>query len=191
VTVGVLTCVLLAANATVRIVADDVGPENAVSRAQRVQRVADVVRVDPHLYHQASVQWAYAAQVDPAVAASRPDEVAIVRAMELDPRYHYYALERGRTAVFYQDPTADVIETHEAVVDLYATSPEANARLANEAAIAGDDERAREHLGIVTAQRPLDVVTLDLVAEAYGYLGEEELAAQYRRQAEDARALSR
>jgi Tfp pilus assembly protein PilF len=147
--------------------------------------------MDPHLYYQSSLQWAYAVQADPTLGSSRPDVAALDRATALDPRYYLYALEQGRAGVFYRDPAAQVIAVHEEVLDLYETSPEANARLAREHAVAGDATLAEEYLGVVIVQSPLDAGTLDLAAEAFAYLGDEESAAQYRKAAEDARALAR
>lgn len=189
--VSVLLGMVLLGSAALRVSADSITVENATMRAASLQRLADTVRIDPHLYYQAAIQWGYAAGSDPAAAFEQRDLLAIDRAVELDGQFYLYELERARTLSFYEASPQELIVAYERVLDDYPALPEANARLGAEKAQLGQSTEARTHLDLAAAQSPGDAATLAYLARGYGALGEFELQEQYEAQAQDASVPAR
>lgn len=189
--VSVLFGMVLVGSAALRVSADSITVENATRRATTLQRLADTVRIDPHLYYQAAIQWGYAAGSDPAAAFEQRDLLAIDRAVELDGQFYLYELERARTLSFYGASSQELIVAYERVLDDYPALPEANARLGAEKAQLGQSVEARTHLDLAAAQSPRDAATLAYLARGYGALGELELQEQYEAQAQDASVPAR
>lgn len=188
---AMLLGMLLVGSAALRVSADSITVENATVRAASLQQLADTVRIDPHLYYQAAIQWGYAAGSDPAAAFEQRDLLAINRAVELDGRFYLYELERARTLSFYEAPPQELIVAYESVLDDYPALPEANARLGAEKAQLAQSAEARTHLDLAAAQKPRDAATLAYLARGYGALGERELEEQFDAQARDASVLAR
>jgi hypothetical protein len=124
------------------------GPEVSPVRASAAQAATDFWRLDPHLAHLASLPWGWAATVDPAVAAARPDLAAVERAFAVDLRDPFVALERARTLRYYGEPPETIQAAFADTLDRWSLFPVARAEFARFLAEQGRYKEAREHIAV-------------------------------------------
>ena len=138
----------LSANASTRMLLEEHGPEVSPVRASAAQAATDFWRLDPHLAHLASLHWGWAATVDPAVAAARPDLAAVERAFAVDLRDPFVALERARTLRYYGEPPETIQAAFADTLDRWSLFPVARAEFARFLAEQGRYKEAREHIAV-------------------------------------------
>lgn len=101
-----------------------------VPRPAASQGAADLWRVDPYLYYNASIRWGYMASRSPQVQQDQLDLIAIRRAASLEPSNGFYGLELARTMASYGMPQADVEAQYKTAMRLAPASAEARASYA-------------------------------------------------------------
>ncbi len=135
------------------------------------QAATDVWRFDPHLAHLASLHWGWVAASDRGVAATQPDLAAIERAVAVDSRDPFVALEYARTLRFYGADTATVERAFLAAFERWELYPLARAEYAILLAEAGRDAEAREQIEIAKLVEDRDADRRDAIAAAEAELG--------------------
>jgi hypothetical protein len=146
--VAVAACLVLTANAATRFSLENHGPEISPGRTGAAQAATDLWSLDPHLAHLASLHWGWAAAGNPSVAATRPDLRAIERAVAVDARDPFVALEYARTVRFYGAAPADLERAFLEVFERWQLFPIARAEYAVFLAQQGRDDEAREQIAI-------------------------------------------
>lgn len=146
--------------------------------AALTQALADAWRVDPLLYYRASIDWSFADQSNPQVAAGRPDLSAIQRAIDLAPSNPVYANELANTLAFYGSPEADVRAAFQRALSLFPNSPNTHASLAYYLISLGDMPDAKRQLDSAAAIAVSPEVAR-VYAVYYRRLGDEKTATYW------------
>lgn len=157
---------VLVLNAGTRLPLEVHGADVSPRLAGFAQAATDVWRFDPHLAHLASLHWGWVAASDRTVAARQPDLAAIERAVAVDSRDPFVALERARTLRFYGADTTTVERAFLAAFDRWELYPLARAEYAVLLAQAGRDAEAREQLEIARLVNDRDPDRRDAIAAA-------------------------
>ena len=142
------------------------------------QRAADLWRVDPFLYYDASIRWGYAAQESPAVVEKQLDLVAIRKAVSLEPANWLYQLELARTLVSYGLPGPDIEAAFKRALELGPASPEARAGYAQYLVATGQLGNAKALLDQTTHLAP-SAEAARVFALYYRAIGDEADAKRY------------
>ncbi len=159
-------------NAATRLPLEIHDEQRSPRLAPAAQRAMDVWRCDPHLAHLASLHWGWAARVDREVAVRRLDLVAIGRAVALDARDPFVALERARTLSFYGAPDAAIESAYRATFERWELYPAARAEYAAFLAQRGRDAEAREQVAIAELVDDQDGERIRALETARKALGE-------------------
>lgn len=167
-----VAALLFAANGATRLPLENHSPQLSSALAPRAQASSDLWRVDPHLAHLASLHWGWAAQGDRSVAATQPDLAAIRRALALDSRNPFIALEHARTLRFYGAPTADIEAAFLEAIRRWPLYPRARAEYAVLLAQTGRPDEAREQIAIAELVDDDDPERLAALKAASDVLGE-------------------
>lgn len=141
-----LITALAAANGATRARLELASAERSPSLAPAAEKAARLWAVDPHLWHLASLHWGYVGLADPRIAASRPDLTAAEKAVALDARDPFYALELARTRRYYELPPAQVEAAFTEAFMRYPAFPLGRAEYALFLAQQGRDDDARREL---------------------------------------------
>jgi tetratricopeptide (TPR) repeat protein len=152
-----------------------------------VEAAADTWRFDPLLNYWASLTWGYAGQQDPSLLNSKPDLVAIQRAVALEPTNPIYQTELARTLGFYGMPSDQVLAAFAKAVQLAPNDPEARAAYAEYLIFLKDLPAARKQLDAgETLARSSEVYRVEGLY--YRALGDPGKAAQFENMAGEIRA---
>ncbi len=157
--------------------------EPTFADARTTTALADAWGFDPFLYWRSSLDWGFAVQEDPTLAADQPDLVAAKRAVELDPSNPAYAMEYALTLAGYQAEPQAVEEAFTRAAELIPGSPNAWAALAQYRLAKGDQEGAREMLDRA-AELGETIATIDIEATYWREAGNAEKAAEYEAKAQ-------
>ena len=172
---AVVLAVLVGAYGLTRLtVANRLSPPGPVA----AQRAADLWRVDPFLYYNASLRWGYAAQDSPDVVGKQLDLIAIRRAVSLDPANWLYQLELARTLVSYGLPGPDIEAAFKRALELGPASPEARAAYAQYLVAIGQLGGAKTLLDQTTGLAP-STEAARVFALYYRAIGNEAQAKRY------------
>jgi O-antigen ligase len=166
-----LASALLFANSLTRFVFETHGPEISLRKAAASQALADAWRVDPYLYYLSSLHWGWTAKVDPGVASRQPDLIAIQRALALDSRDPFLALEYARTLEFYGASQVQVDAAFEAAFARWDLYPLARAEYATYLVRTGRLAEAKKQLAIAQLAQTDDDETSQAIAAAAKELG--------------------
>lgn len=154
------------------------------------QALANAWHFDAFLYYRASIDWGYEVGRDPALRHTRPDLVAIRRAVALEPRNPIYRTELARTLGFYSEPPSTVEPVFREALRLFPGSPDAHAGYAEylmSQGQMGDAGRVLE-AGLAKSQA---VELLDLAVTYYTQTGDAVKAQRYAAVASAARDEAR
>lgn len=154
----------------------------------RTQRAADLWRIDPFLYYQASIGWGYAAaRGTQSVPTADADLAAIRRAVALAPTDPVYQTELARTLAFYRAPRETVSAAFERALELFPNSPDARTSYAGYLIAQGDLPAARRELDRVRTLEDLPAV-MRANAAYFRALGDSARAAGWEAKQEAAEA---
>ncbi len=145
---GALISAILAANAATRAPLEVTGAQVSPPLAPQALAASGFWRLDPHLAYLASIDAAWAAATVPQYSQQRADLTAIERAVSLDRRDPFYALELARTLQFYQEPFGTVDAAYREALRRYPLFPLAQAQYAAYLAQSGRLKEAQAHLDI-------------------------------------------
>lgn len=161
-----LALLLQMANGVSRIPYERTGPDVSPAKAAGAQSLADLWRIDPHLWYLSSLHWGWAANVDRDVAVNQPDLKALQRAVELDERDPFSALELARTLVFYGAPASEIDAAFAEAFYRWPYYPAAHASYGRVLALRGELERAAEEIRIAKIASDEDPDRLADIREA-------------------------
>lgn len=167
----VAACLVFTANAATRFSLEKHGAEISPGRTGAAQAATDLWSFDPHLAHLASLHWGWAAAENPSIAAARPDLRAIERAVAVDSRDPFVALEYARTLRFYGAAPADLERAFLEVFERWELFPIARAEYAVFLAQQGRDDEAREQIEIAELVVDGDPQRLNAIDTAEEFLG--------------------
>lgn len=166
-----IAALLLTVNAAMRLPLEVHGPEVSPGRTGAAQAATDLWPFDPHLAHLASLHWGWAAAANPSIAASQPDLRAIQRAVAVDSRDPFVALEYARTLRFYGAAPADLERAFLQVFERWELFPLARAEYAVFLAQQGRVDEAREQIAIAELVVDRDPQRLNAIDAAKELLG--------------------
>jgi O-antigen ligase len=161
-----LASALLLLNTATRYAFESHGQQVSPPKAPAAQASADLWRVDPYLYYLASLHWGWAAKTDSAVAVRQPDLTAIQRAVALDPRDPFTALEHARTLAFYGAAESQVDAAFAEAFARWETYPLARAEYATYLARTGRATQAKQQLAVARLVSTDDKDTLRAIRDA-------------------------
>lgn len=161
-----LASALLLTNSLTRYALESHGPQVSPRKAASAQAAADLWRVDPYLHYLSSLHWGWTAKVDTAVAVRQPDLAAIQRAVALDARDPFTALEHARTLSFYGANQTQVDAAFAETFARWQTYPLARAEYATYLARTGRLDRAKAQLAIAQLVSTDDKDTLRAIRDA-------------------------
>lgn len=144
----VAASLVLTANAATRFSLEKHSAELSPGRTGAAQTATDLWSLDPHLAHLASLHWGWAAAANPSIAATRPDLRAIERAVAVDSRDPFVALEYARTLRFYGAAPADLERAFLEAFRRWELFPLARAEYAVFLAQQGRADEARKQIEI-------------------------------------------
>jgi hypothetical protein len=144
-----LSGLLLAANTLTRLPLERPSAQDSPRLARQAQSAADVWIADPYLAYLSSLHWAWAAQSDPSVVASRLDLAAIERAVALDSRDPFAALERTRVLRTYELGSDEIDAAYDETFRRWPLFPAARLEFAEYLIGLGHLDEARTQLGVV------------------------------------------
>jgi O-antigen ligase len=154
------------------------------------QALANAWHYDAFLYYRASIDWGYAVGRDSALRQTRPDLIAIRRAVALEPINPIYRTELARTLGFYGEPPSVVEPAFRDALRLFPGSPDAHAGYAEYLMSQGRMQDAGRVLeaGLAKSQA---VELLDLAVTYYTQTGDTAKAQSYADKASAARDEAR
>lgn len=161
-----IALLLQMANGASRIPYERTGADVSPGKASGAQSLADLWRVDPYLWYLSSLHWGWAANADRDVAVKQPDLKALQRAVELDERDPFSALELARTLIFYGAPAADVDAAFAEAFERWPYYPAAHASYGRALAVRGELDRAAEEIRIAKIANDEDPDRLADIREA-------------------------
>lgn len=170
--VALVACVSSLGNAVTRLPLENASETRSPGIAQRAQAASDFWRADAHLAYLASVHWGWAVRANPRLAAGRPDLAAIARAVKLDRRDPFIALEYARTLGFYAESPASVERAYREAIRRWPLFPLAHAEYALVLAHNHKNARAAEQIDLALLGGGSDPARDAAVMQAKTLLGE-------------------
>lgn len=157
---------LVAVDAATRTTYEAYGASTTPRAAASAVSAARILSFDPYLSYLASMNAGYAAASDPSIAVRRDDLVALDRAVALDRRDPFSALERARTLRAYGADVEQTRAAFEEALRRYPYYPLAHAECAAYLAGQGASAEARAHLAIAKGVADQDPARLAAIAAA-------------------------
>lgn len=168
-----LAAFVYVANTASRLPFEVHGAAVSPAKAARSQALSDIWRQDAHLASLTSLHWGWYARQDPVVRAARPDLAAIRRAVAVDRRDPFVALELARTLQFHGEPESEIESAFVMALDRWPLFPVARAEYAVFLAQRGRIAEAKEQLAIAELVDPAgDTGLAGAVTEARKLLAE-------------------
>jgi hypothetical protein len=170
--VALVACVSSLGNAVTRLPLESASETRSPGIARSAQAASDFWRADAHLAYLASVHWGWAVRANPRLAAGRPDLAAIARAVKLDRRDPFIALEYARTLGFYAEPPASVERAYREAIRRWPLFPLAHAEYALVLAHDQKNAQAAEQIDLALLGGGSDPARDAAVMQAKTLLGE-------------------
>ncbi len=157
---------LLALNAGTRLPFEAASASRSPSLARASLAAARAWRLDPHLWHLASLHSGWAVRVQAPAVEPMADLAAARRAASLDRRDPWYALEAARTLVFYGASEAEIEPAFDEAFRRWPAFPVARAERALWLAQMGRTEQARREIALVRDAAAVDQQLAEAVRAA-------------------------
>lgn len=167
----VAASLVFTANTATRFSLEKHSAQISPGRTGAAQAATDLWSLDPHLAHLASLHWGWAAASNPSIAAAHPDLRAIERAVAVDSRDPFVALEYARTLRFYGAAPADLERAFLEVFERWELFPLARAEYAVFLAQQGRADEAREQIEIAELVVEVDPQRQNAIDAAEELLG--------------------
>lgn len=167
---ALLVALVFSLNAMTRAMYQTASQQRSPAIAADAASASSLWAADPYLAYLSSLHAGWAAATDPQAGWAAADMEALDRALRLDRRNPFYALERARASIHYGGTPEQVDAAFAEAFERYPAYPLARAEYARYLAANGRPDDARQQLEIISAIDDDDPSRAKAVQEAQSLL---------------------